>query len=71
MQYTVARSSAPACYPSRVKLAAGASWDGYDPVDFTDPSVLANAEDLDTGRIGGALVRLAGLETAPPFIPPL
>tara|TARA_B110001452_G_scaffold198693_1_gene168666 strand:+ start:2042 stop:2866 length:825 start_codon:yes stop_codon:yes gene_type:complete len=54
MQYTVARSSAPACYPSRVKLAQGASWDklpdGYDPVEFTDPSVLANAEDLESGK---------------------
>ena len=54
MQYTVARSSAPACYPSRIKLAQGASWDklpdGYDPVEFTDPSVLANAEDLESGK---------------------
>ena len=54
MQYTVARSSAPSCYPPRVQLEPSASWDklpqGYDPVEFTDPSVLANAEDLDTGK---------------------
>ena len=54
MQYTVARSSAPACYPPRVKLAPGASWDklpdGYDPADFTDPFVLANAEDVESGK---------------------
>jgi ADP-ribose pyrophosphatase len=54
MQYTVARSSAPTCYPPRVKLEPGASWDklpdGYDPVDYTDPLVLANAEDLESGN---------------------
>eukprot|EP00966_Prymnesium_polylepis_P053010 1227400-Prymnesium_polylepis.2 len=54
MQYTVARSSAPSCYPPRVQLEPGASWDklpqGYDPVEFTDPFVLANAEDVDSGK---------------------
>ena len=54
MQYSVARSSAPPCYPARAKLESGASWDklpvGYDPAEYTDPSVLANAEDLDTGK---------------------
>ena len=54
MQYSVARSSALPCYPARAKLEPGASWDklpvGYDPAEYTDPSVLANAEDLDTGK---------------------
>ena len=54
MQYSVARSSAPPCYPPRVKLDPCASWDklpdGYAPVEFTDSSVLANAEDLQTGK---------------------
>ena len=54
MQYKVARSSAPASYPPRVPLEPDASWESlpsdYDPVDFTDPSVLANAEDIVTGN---------------------
>ena len=54
MQYKVAGSTAPASYPPRVPLEPDASWDnlpgGYDPIDFTDPSVLANAEDLVTAR---------------------
>ena len=54
MQYSVARSTAPACYPPRFALNAGVSWDnlpdGYAPIEFTDPSVLANAEDLETGK---------------------
>ena len=43
MQYTVARSSAPACYPSRVKLAAGDSWDKLE-CDFM--SSLPDPDDV-------------------------
>ena len=54
MQYSVARSSAPACYPPRIVLEPGHSWDNlpksYNPTEYTDPSVLANAEDLATGK---------------------
>lgn len=53
MQYTVARTSAPSCYPARCVLAHSASWDtlgvDYQPEEYTHPAVYQNAEDLPNG----------------------
>ena len=54
MEYTIARTERPACYPERLTDYAHA-WDSrdaeYDSLvpDFTSPVVLANAENLDSG----------------------
>lgn len=53
MNYSVARTSAPSCYPKRVVLCDGTSWDAlgmdYAPDDYTAPAVYQNAEDLPNG----------------------
>ena len=54
MEYTIARTERPACYPERLTDYAHA-WDSrdaeYDSLvpDFTSPVVLANAESFDSG----------------------
>ena len=53
MNYSVARTSAPSCYPKRVDLCYGTSWDtvgvDYAPQDYTAPAVIHNAEDDPNG----------------------
>ena len=54
MEYTIARSERPACYPERLTDYAQA-WDSRDDKydssvpEFTSPIVLANAENLASG----------------------